>query len=155
MPDIGEIDTSRYTELTYSQTTESLIDTIHTTLNPLIFRKWRIVKQGNPPDQTVRNAHAQLSAIMKRDSGGGLVEFGLFTSDDGNTWDDWAIKTTSTSGSEQDRSTGASNLILPQGDYFIAIAVLNSNGSTTGTIRNFSLAISMLIPQQYELLELL
>lgn len=136
---------SEAVEIFFKQSAIHNILAAHTLNNPFVFRKWEIIKSASPPDQEIRTIHEGHNMIVKRDSGVGTVTFGIFESTDDITYSSF-ISGGTTNASEIEVAGGSGSFFIDAAINFIKIQAHNSNGATTGTIRNFIADIMMYLP---------
>ena len=155
MPDLGEKLPSRLIELTAEQASTINVGTSDTDSNPIFLGKWQLNQPVTSPKQDIRFVHGAVNAIMKKDSGAGAMKFGFLTSADGINFDDAFIQVTASIGSEQANSTGTNANFIPNTRLFFAIIAYNSDGGTTGTVRNSIATVTLQLPPQYTVTRLI
>ncbi len=122
--------------------------------NPHIFKKYQIVTDGVSPDMpTIRHPQGMITRAQ-RTAGVGFIKFGLYSSIDGITW---AVISTATTLSDVLAAMSVANAIgtIAATIKFIAIGASNSDGATTGLIKDSIVQAMLQLPPAYSLVTLL
>jgi len=154
MPDLGEFEGSRLTELTAEFEGTLNVGALNDNTNPIILKKWQLNQPSIIPKQRIRFVQGTLNSIMKRDSGGGTVQFGFITSTNGVAFDDAFFRLLESDSSETANDSDGGAFFTDTDRLFFAIMAFNSNGSTSGTCRNSICTVTIQLPPQYTLTRL-
>ena len=138
-----------FQEIFYKQKEQYNILATDTLANPHVFAKWEIIKSETPRQQ-IRTINENFNAIFERISGVGSVNFGFLESDDDITYS-FFIGTGTTVSPEEEFDGGSGAFFIDNNKRFLAVMAYNSNGATTGRIRNFMAFITMYLPVGYSL----
>jgi len=137
MPDLGE-SVTRFQELFFEQKELKSIAAGNNINNAVFLAKWQIIKQGDSPDGLAYIQEIVVSSVMRVDSGGGNIRFGVIISDDNSTWG------TITGGFNSHNNptptakiSNADRFSVDVATKFIAIAAFNTDGATEGSIERF------------------
>ncbi len=146
--------TSKLRELSYELlNTEISIAVGDVIATPKILAEWKF-SQGTSLDAQIKNVLFQaLLAAGIRDAGAGNITLAVGRSNDGITW---LTSTNSNYTGAAFTSVGAraTNFALTATEDYYAILAYNSNGATSGRIRNIQTLLTPLVPPGYTLTRL-
>lgn len=123
--------------------------------NPIHLAKWRIIKPTTPSTYNFTLAENFISAHIRRLTGVGSITAKLGISQTDIDAYNTVSTISGTAASFQAQGTSANRYISSATDEFISIQIFNSDGATTGEIKNLAGLCSLVLPTSFTVVRLI